>query len=191
MNKLKVAIYARVSTLDQKPENQIRELREYAKRRGFKIFREYVDHASGAKDSRPAIDELMRAARAGAFHVVLVWKLDRLGRSLQHLIQTIEELKKLKIDFITSTQEIDTTTASGRLVFHIFGAIAEFERELIRERIFLGLKRAKSEGKHTGRPKGSKDKRPRRTSGYVRRWAEESKKSSPPKNNSSRKERRP
>lgn len=190
MKPVKVAVYARVSTFDQKPENQVQELRKYAKRRGFKIVHEYIDYASGAKESRPAIDQLMRDARAGAFDVVLVWKLDRLGRSLQHLIQVIAELKKLGIDFITSTQEIDTTTASGRLVFHIFGAIAEFERELIRERIFIGIARAKHEGKHTGRPKGSLDKKPRRTSGYLLRWSG-GKKSSPPKSGVSSWEGRP
>lgn len=185
-----IAIYARVSTLDQKPENQIHELREYAKRRGFSVYREYVDHASGASDTRPSLNDLMIDARRGAFNIVIVWKLDRLGRSLQHLIQTIEEFNNNKIDLISITQNLDTTTASGRLVFHIFGAIAEFERELIRERIYIGLSRAKREGKHCGRPSGSRDKRPRRTSGYVRRWAED-KKTSPHKNDSSQKERRP
>lgn len=187
-----IAIYARVSTLDQKPENQIHELREYAKRRGFSVYREYVDHASGSSDTRPALNDLMVDARRGAFNIVIVWKLDRLGRSLQHLIQTIEEFNNNKVDLISITQNLDTTTASGRLVFHIFGAIAEFERELIRERIYIGLGRAKREGKHCGRPKGRKDDpdKPRRKSGYYLRWAKD-KKTSPHKNDHSRKENGP
>jgi DNA invertase Pin-like site-specific DNA recombinase len=184
-----VAIYARVSTLDQKPENQIHVLREYVKRREFSVYKEYIDYASGASDTRPALNDLMVDARRGAFNIVIVWKLDRLGRSLQHLIQTIEEFNNTNVDLISTTQNLDTTTASGRLVFHIFGAIAEFERELIRERIYIGIARAKREGKHCGRPNGKKDKHPRRTSGYVQRWANESKKGSPIKNKVSRKEK--
>ena len=181
--KLKVAIYARVSKEEQNPENQILELTDYAKKRGFEVYHVYVDKVSGAKESRPALNELMNDARQKKFDAVLVWKLDRLGRSLQHLIQIIEEWEKLGINFICYTQNIDTTSPSGKLIFHIFGAIAEFERELIRERVRAGLKRAKKEGKRLGRPPGSKDKKKRRKSGYYLRWQreKEGKKSSPSK----------
>lgn len=182
---MKVGIYCRVSKEDQHPENQIIELTEYAENRGFDVFHTYVDKISGAKDSRPALNELMIDARNKCFDAVLVWKLDRLGRSLQHLMQIVQEWYNLGIQFICKTQEIDTTTASGKLIFHIFGAIAEFERELITERIHLGIKRARKKGKHLGRPKGKKDdpRKPRRKSGYYQRWA--GKKLSPTKNKKS------
>ena len=176
---MKVAIYVRVSKEDQHPENQILELEEFAKDRGFDVYFTYVDKISGSKDSRPALNELMMDARNKKFNAVVVWKLDRLGRSLQHLIQVIQEWDKLGIDFICKTQPIDSTTPSGKLIFHIFGAIAEFEREIIRERILLGLERRKKQGKKLGRPKGSKDKKARRKSGYYQRWA--SKKTTPMK----------
>jgi len=167
---MKVAIYVRTSKLDQHPENQLIELREYAKQQGWVVYKEYTDQISGAKESRPALNDLMRDARDKCFDAVLIWKLDRLGRSLQHLIQIIQEWQNKGVNFICKTQNIDTTTPSGRLVFHIFGAIAEFERQLIRERILLGLARRKKEGKVMGRPMGSKDKKRRRTSGYINRW---------------------
>ena len=167
----KAAIYVRVSKVNQHPENQILELKEFAKDKGFDIYFTYVDKISGSKDSRPALNELMRDARNKKINVVIAWKLDRLGRSLQHLIQIIQEWDKLGIDFICKTQPIDTTTPSSKLIFHIFGAIAEFEREIIRERILLGLERRKKQGKKLGRPKGSKDKKTRRKSGYYQRWA--------------------
>jgi len=176
---MKVAIYVRVSKEDQHPENQIIELTEFAENRGFEIFHTYVDKISGSKDSRPGLSELMIDARSKCFDAVIVWKLDRLGRSLQHLIQIIQEWRNLDIDFICKTEPIDTTSASGELIFHIFGAIAQFERKLITERINLGLERARKEGKHIGRPKGKKDSKQRRKSGYYQRW---SKKPSPSKN---------
>lgn len=169
-NKMKVAIYARTSKLDQHPENQLIDLREYSKQQGWEITKEYIDQISGAKESRPALNELMVDSRANLFDTVLIWKLDRLGRSLQHLIQIIQEWQNKDINFICKTQSIDTTTPSGKLIFHIFGAISEFERELIRERILLGLARRKKEGKLMGRPKGSSDKKRRRRSGYIARW---------------------
>jgi len=176
---MKTAIYCRVSKEEQNPENQELELNEYAKNRGFEIFKIYTDKISGAMDSRPALNMLMSDARNKYFDAVIVWKLDRLGRSLQHLIQIIQEWKNLNIDFICKTEPIDTTSASGELIFHIFGAIAQFERHLITERINLGLDRARKQGKHIGRPKGKKDTKIRRKSGYYQRW---SKKSSPSKN---------
>lgn len=175
---MKVAVYVRVSKEDQHPENQILELKKYAEDRSYKIYYTYVDQISGIKDSRPAFNELMINARQKQFDAVLVWKLDRLGRSLQHLIFIIQEFESLGIQFICKTQDIDTTKPSGKLIFHIFGAIAEFEREIIRERIILGLQRARKQGKKLGRPKGKKDTKRRRRSGYYQRW---SKKSSPSK----------
>ncbi len=177
---MNVAIYVRVSKEDQHPENQILELEEFAKDRDFDVYSTYIDKISGSKDSRPALNELLMDARRKKFNAVIVWKLDRLGRSLQHLIQIIQEFENLGIQFICKTQDIDTTKPSGKLIFHIFGAIAEFEREIIRERILLGLERRKKQGKPLGRPKGSKDKKRRRKSGYYQRWS--SKKTTPIKN---------
>lgn len=167
---LRVAIYCRTSKLDQHPENQLLELREYAKQQGWRIYKEYIDQIPGSKESRPALDRLMQDARQKKFDLILIWKLDRLGRSLQHLIQIVQEWRNKGINFICKTQNIDTTTPSGNLIFHIFGAIAEFERELIRERILLGLVRRKKQGKKLGRPKGSKDKKRRRRAGYINRY---------------------
>lgn len=172
--EIKVALYARTSTRDQHPENQIRVLRDYADLRKYEIYKEYIDKISGVKESRPQLDLLMQDARTKKFDAVVVWKLDRLGRSLQHLLQIIQEWKNLGVDFICTTQDINTTTPSGKLIFHIFGALAEFEREIITERIKIGVKRKKDElekkGLKYGRPKGSKDKKPRRKSGYYNRW---------------------
>ena len=179
---MKVAVYCRVSKEDQNPKNQEFELREYANNRDFEIFKVYTDKISGSKDSRPALNDLMMDARSKCFDAILVWKLDRLGRSLQHLIFMIQEWENLNIQFICKTQNIETTNPSGKLIFHIFGAIAEFERELIKERINLGLDRARKQGKHIGRPKGKKDAKIRRKSGYYQRW---SKKPSLSKNNDS------
>jgi len=168
---MKVAIYCRVSTEDQHPENQVISLTKYAQDRGFEIYDTYVDRASGSKDSRPGLNGLMIDARQKKFDAVLVWKLDRLGRSLQHLIQVISEWKNLGIQFICMTEPIDTTSPSGELIFNIFGAIAQFERQLIIERIHLGLDRARKQKKVLGRPKGKKDSKVRRKSGYYQRWA--------------------
>jgi len=178
---MKVAIYVRVSKEKQNLQNQTLKLTEYAKNRGFDVFHIYTDKISGSKDSRPALNHLMMDARERKFDSVLVWKLDRLGRPLQHLIQIIGEWKNLGIDFICMTEPIDTTSPGGELIFHIFGAIAQFERKLITERINLGLDRARKQGKRLGRPPGKKDNpgKPRRKSGYYQRW---SKKSSPYKN---------
>lgn len=176
---MKIAIYVRVSKEEQHPENQVMDLVGYADNRSFDVKKVYIDRISGSKDSRPALNQLMTDARLGKFDAVLVWKLDRLGRSLQYLIQIIHEWNNLGIDFICKTQPIDTTTNEGKLIFHIFGAIAEFERGIIRERINIGLNRARKQGKKLGRPKGRKDTRQRRKSGYYQRW---SKKSPPSKN---------
>jgi len=147
------AVYARVSTHDQNVENQLIELRAYAGRRGWSVV-EYADRGiSGAKDSRPALDALMRDAKLRKFDALLVWRLDRLGRSLRHLIVTLEELHHLGIAFVSLGEGIDTSTPAGRLQLHILGAMAEFERARIAERVRLGLSRAKAQGKRLGRPR--------------------------------------
>lgn len=177
-NSYKVALYVRVSKTDQHPENQIIELKDYTKRNNFEIYKIYTDKISGAKDSRPALNDLMTDARKKMFKAVIIWKVDRLGRSVAHMTQVIQEWQNLGIDLIITTLGIDTRTPTGKLILGILGQIAEFERELIRERILLGLERRKKQGKKLGRPKGSKDKNPkgRRKSGYYRRWQNENKK---------------
>lgn len=155
----RVALYARVSTLNgQDPEVQLRELREYAERRGWQILREYVDHGvSGAKESRPALNQLLADGHRRAFDAVLVWKLDRFGRSLKHLVVTLADLEALGITFISLRDNLDLTTPSGRLMFQIIGAMAEFERALIQERVRAGLRNARAKGKRLGRPRAHVD----------------------------------
>ena len=151
---MKAAIYARVSTLDQEPENQLAEIRRYVQARGWTAA-EYVDRGvSGAKERRPALDQLVTDARRRRFDVVVCWRLDRLGRNLKHLITLLEELQVLGVAFVSLAEGIDATTPAGRLQMHLLGAIAEFERERIRERVLAGLQRARSQGKRVGRPNG-------------------------------------
>ena len=152
---MKAAIYARVSTLDQEPENQLQELRRYAEARGWTSV-EYVDRGvSGAKDRRPALDQLLTDARRRRFDVVVCWRLDRLGRNLKHLITLLEDLQALGVAFVSLAEGIDATTPAGRLQMHLLGAIAEFERDRIRERVLAGLARARAQGKRLGRPKAA------------------------------------
>ncbi|MBI2359041.1 MAG: recombinase family protein [Deltaproteobacteria bacterium] len=149
---MKAAIYARVSTLDQEPENQLQELRRYVQARGWTAV-EYVDRGiSGAKDRRPALDELVRDATRRKFDVLVCWRLDRLGRNLKHLITLLDELQALGVAFVSLAEGIDATTPAGKLQMHILGAIAEFERERIRERVLAGLQRARAQGRRLGRP---------------------------------------
>jgi len=149
---MKAAIYARVSTVDQEPENQLAEVRRYVEARGWTAV-EYVDRGvSGAKDRRPALDRLLADARRRRFDVMVCWRLDRLGRNLKHLITLLEELQVLGVAFVSLAEGIDATTPAGKLQMHILGAIAEFERERIRERVMAGLQRARSQGKRLGRP---------------------------------------
>jgi putative DNA-invertase from lambdoid prophage Rac len=150
------AVYARVSTTDQDCSMQVKELREYCFRRGWKIHGEYVDTGwSGAKARRPQLDMLMKAARLRHFDAVVVWKLDRWGRSIAHLIDSLQELTSLGIRFVAATQNIDTDESNpmARLLLHIMGAFAEFEREIIRERVKCGLEKARADGKELGRPR--------------------------------------
>jgi len=158
--KQRIALYARVSTTtgQQDPEMQLRELREYAKNRDFIIFDEYVDRMTGSKDSRPSLNRLMADASQRKFDAVLVWKLDRFGRSLRHLVNAIAELEALGVAFISLRDNVDLTTPSGRLMFQIIGAMAEFERALIQERVKAGLRNAKAKGRRLGRPPAVVDK---------------------------------
>jgi DNA invertase Pin-like site-specific DNA recombinase len=149
----RAAVYARVSTFDQEPENQLAEIRRYIAARGWSA-EEYVDRGiSGAKDRRPALDRLLIDARRRRFDVVVVWRLDRLGRNLRHLITLLEELQALGIAFVSLNEGIDATTPAGKLQMHILGAIAEFERARIAERVKAGLQRARAQGKRLGRPR--------------------------------------
>jgi len=153
---LRVAFYARVSTSNghQDPEMQLAELREYAKRRGWQIAAEYVDHGvSGSKESRPSLNRLMVDAHRRTFDAVLVWKIDRFGRSLKHLVNSLADLAAYGVAFISLRDNLDLSTPSGRLMFQIIGAMAEFERSLIQERVKAGLAHARSKGKRLGRPK--------------------------------------
>jgi len=152
---VRVAIYARVSTDEQNPELQLRELSDYAERRGFAIHREYIERASGDRRRRrraPEFEALMADARRRRFDCVLVWKYDRFARTLGALIAALEEFRDLGIDFISHTQAIDTTTPMGRLFFHVIGSFAEFERDVIVERVKAGLANARAKGKKLGRP---------------------------------------
>lgn len=152
-----VALYARVSTLDQNCEVQLQDLRRYAGQR-FGPVREYVDvGVSGTQRRRPQLDALLADAHKRRFEVVLVWKFDRFARSLKHLIDSLEEFRALGIDFISYTEGIDTTTPSGQLLFHVVGAVAQFERDLIAERVRAGMAYARAMGKRIGRPRAPVD----------------------------------
>jgi DNA invertase Pin-like site-specific DNA recombinase len=149
----RAAIYARVSTVEQNSENQLAELRRYVENRGW-TAKEFVDQGiSAAKDRRPALDEMVREARRRRIDIVVCWRLDRLGRNLKHLITLLEDLQALGVGFVSLAEGIDATTPAGRLQMHILGAIAEFERARIAERVRLGLARVRAEGKRLGRPR--------------------------------------
>lgn len=153
MSNKTVAIYARVSTDKQKVDMQLRELKAFIKRSGWKPYQEYIDYGySGANTRRPAFVQMMNEAKKRKFDVLLVWKLDRLSRSLKDLINTLDELGHLDIDFISYDNNLDTSTPTGKLVFQIIGAVAEFEKDIIRERVMAGLANARSKGKRLGRP---------------------------------------
>ncbi len=171
---MKAAIYTRVSTIDkgQTLEQQENPLIQYCNKEGWD-YEVFKDYASGSKESRPELDKMLQRLRQREFDVVIIYRLDRLGRSLKHLLQLVEEFKNLKIRFICHTQNIDTSTAQGMFFLQILGAAAEFERQLIRERIKDKLKHLKSQGKRLGRPPGSKDKKRRKRSGYWARWNNE------------------
>jgi len=156
----KVCLYCRVSTTHQTSENQLRELRAVSGRMGYEIVSEFIDSGiSGAKSrkDRPALDEMMKLATQRKFEMVMCWSIDRLGRSLQHLVEILNELQAMRIDLFFMQQGMDTTTPSGRMIFSVFGAIGEFERNLIRDRIVAGQQRAKAAGVHIGRPSKMND----------------------------------
>src|SRR6266404_4830836 len=152
---MRAAIYARVSTNNgQDPHMQIRELREYCGRRGWDIQGEYVDTGvCGAKEHRPQLDVLLAACRKRRVDAVVVYRYDRFARSLRQLVNALEEFRSLGIEFISLHEGVDTSTPNGRLVFGIFASIAEFERELIRDRVKSGIAAARSKGKILGRPR--------------------------------------
>jgi DNA invertase Pin-like site-specific DNA recombinase len=152
----RAAIYLRVSTVDQHTSNQEAELRQAADRAGWDVVKVYKDHGiSGAKgrDGRPAFDALCRDASRRQFDVVMAWSVDRLGRSLQHLVGFLSELHALKVDLFLHQQGLDTTTPAGKAMFQMLGVFAEFERSMIQERVRAGLLRARREGKQLGRPR--------------------------------------
>ncbi len=151
---MRVALYARVSTLNgQHPEMQLAELREYASRRGWNVAGEYVDEGiSGSKESRPQLNRLMGDVHQRKFEIVLVWKIDRFGRSLKHLVNALADLEAYGVSFVSLKDNLDLSTPSGRLMFQIIGAMAEFERALIQERVKSGMAQARRAGKRIGRP---------------------------------------
>jgi DNA invertase Pin-like site-specific DNA recombinase len=153
-----VALYARVSTHNgQNPEMQLRELREYASRRGWTIVAEYVEHISSAKERRPELEKLLADCRKRRFDAVVVYRYDRFARSLRQLVNALDEFRALGIDFVSLHEGVDTSTPNGRLIFGIFASIAEFERELIRDRVRSGLAHARAKGVSLGRPGRSLD----------------------------------
>jgi DNA invertase Pin-like site-specific DNA recombinase len=152
MREKRAAIYVRVSTTDQDTGLQETELRQYVESRGWECVI-YQDKAqSGAKNDRPALNAMLTDMRRRKFSVVVVWKLDRLARSLKQLLTIGEECQSLGVDLVSLRQNIDTTLPAGRLTFQILGAVAEFERELLRERVKAGMAQARRTGKHCGRP---------------------------------------
>ena len=148
----KAIIYARVSTRDQNPRMQIKDLRDYVKARKLKLIREYVDYASGSDNGRANYIKLLDDVRKRKCDVVVVWRFDRFARSTKELINTLEEFKSLGVDFISYQENIDTSTPAGKVLFTMISAFAEFEREVIRERVIAGMKAAKAKGKSIGRP---------------------------------------
>jgi DNA invertase Pin-like site-specific DNA recombinase len=148
----RVALYLRVSTLDQHPETQLYDLRQMAEQRGWEIVREYRDHGvSGARARRPALDELLADAHQGKFEAVAVWACDRLARSVRHFLEVLDQFNHLNIEFVSFREQLDTGGPLGRAVVIIISAIAELERNLIIERVRAGMRRAKLEGQRIGR----------------------------------------
>ena len=149
----RAALYARVSTTGQTAENQLLALRAFTGARGWTAA-EFVDHGvSGAKEKRPALEALLAAVRARRVDVLVCVKLDRLARSVHHLVAMVREFEVLGVDLVVLDQAIDTTTPAGRLLFHVLAAISEFERDLIRDRVLAGLRRARAQGVRIGRPR--------------------------------------
>jgi DNA invertase Pin-like site-specific DNA recombinase len=155
---MRIGIYARVSTKDQSCELQVRDLRAYCAARGFDLVREYVDVGqSGAKDSRPELNKLMDDARKRQFDAVVCWRFDRFARSTKHLLSALEEFRSLGIQFISYQENIDTSSALGQALFTIVSAVAQLERDLIRERVSAGIRNARVNGRRVGRPRVEAD----------------------------------
>jgi DNA invertase Pin-like site-specific DNA recombinase len=153
MKAKRVAIYTRVSTTDQHPAMQERELIEYVRRRNWTVFKKYGDKGiSGTVEKRPALDALLGDCRRQKIDIVVVWKFDRFARSLKHLLNALELFRTLGIGFVSCTEAIDTSLPHGEMLFQIIGAIAQWERSLIVERVRAGLEHARSRGKRLGRP---------------------------------------
>jgi DNA invertase Pin-like site-specific DNA recombinase len=155
---LRAAIYARVSTLNagQDPTMQTRELEEYCQRRGWRVYGTYVDNGvSGKKDSRPELNRMMQDAHERRFDVIVVWRFDRFARSVSHLLRALESFNALGVQFVSLSEQVDTNTPTGKMVFTVLGAVAELERNLIVERVRAGLRHARSKGNELGRPKKS------------------------------------
>jgi|ERR1035438_6426825 DNA invertase Pin-like site-specific DNA recombinase len=151
---MRSAIYARVSTKDQSCDLQVRDLRAYSAARKFTIFREYIDIGeSGAKNSRPELNNLMADARKRTFDLVVVWRFDRFARSTKHLLLALEEFRSLGIQFISYQENIDTSSPLVQALFTIVSAVAQLERDLIRERVNAGIRHARASGKQLGRPR--------------------------------------
>src|SRR5712692_127812 len=156
---MRIGIYARVSTKDQSCELQVRDLRAYCTARGFDLVREYVDVGqSGTKDSRPELNKLIDDARKRQFDAVICWRFDRFARSTKHLLLALEEFRSLGIQFISYQENIDTSSALGQALFTIVSAVAQLERDLIRERVSAGIRNARANGKKLGRPKSTVDR---------------------------------
>jgi len=152
--KLRVGLYARVSTRDQNPALQLDELRQVALQRGWEVEGEYVDHGiSGSTTKRPELDRLMDRVRRGKIDVVCCWRMDRFSRSVQHLVATLDDFRVRGIDFVSVRDPVDTTTPAGRFAFTIFAAVAELERGILRERVVAGMDAARRRGEKIGRPK--------------------------------------
>ena len=167
----RVVLYARTSMSDQNSETQLMALKDYCSRMNYQIADEYIDDGFSGKDAnRPQFERLLGNVRANRVDCVLVYKLDRIGRSLKHLLNLFEEFKNQGVEFVSLTQNINTNTPEGKMFWQMLGVFAEYERELIVARTNSGLARARRQGKTLGRPNGSKDRKRRRRSGYIARW---------------------
>ena len=157
---MKAALYARVSTSNhgQDVSMQTRELRQFCEARGWQIVGEYLDEGiSGAKDSRPELNRLLADAHRRRFDAVVVWKFDRFARSVSHLLRALETFKALGVEFVSLSEQVDTSTPTGKMIFTVLGAVAELERSLIAERVRAGLRNARAKGKRLGRPRVAVD----------------------------------
>ena len=148
----RAVLYMRVSTVDQTTDNQAHDLKQMAQQRDLAVVEQYIDHGiSGTRSRRPGLDRMMADARRGKFDIVLVWACDRLARSTKHFLETLDELSRLKIEFVSYREQLDTGGALGRAVVTIISVVAELERSLIVERVKAGMRRARLEGRQIGR----------------------------------------